>query len=158
MPAPQNAPSGSARGLLVWSLTKVMDVSVRQLSNAYLPSWCKDITVIKNLVTMQAPGIGISNAGLTLPESISGCYADHAVENFFHEYVRCVGMVPRSSLKEGKYSQMVKRRTKTTQPQKTTANHSPKAESLTVDGPEFSNEEHGSEGLCSSKVAIQSLP
>ena len=60
-----------------------MDVSVRQLSNAYLPSWCKDITVIKNLVTMQAPGIGISNAGLTLPESISGCYADHAVENFF---------------------------------------------------------------------------
>ena len=37
MPAPQNAPSGSARGLLVWSLAKVMDVSVRQLSNAYLP-------------------------------------------------------------------------------------------------------------------------
>ena len=48
---------------------------------------------------------------------------------FFHEYGRRVGMVPRSSLKEGKYSQMVEKRTKTTQQQKTTANHSPKAES-----------------------------
>ena len=38
MPAPQNAPSGSARGLLVWSMSKVMVVSVRQLSKAYLPS------------------------------------------------------------------------------------------------------------------------
>ena len=36
--APQNAPSGSARGLLVWSMSKVMVVSVRQLSKAYLPS------------------------------------------------------------------------------------------------------------------------
>ena len=34
---------------------------------------------------------------------------------FFHEYGRRVGMVPRSSLKEGKYSQMVEKRTKTTQ-------------------------------------------
>ena len=48
---------------------------------------------------------------------------------FFHEYGRRVGMVPRSSLKAGKYSQMVEKRTKTTQQQKTTANHSPKAES-----------------------------
>ena len=38
MPALQNAPSGSARGFLVWFLAKVMDASVRQLSNAYLPS------------------------------------------------------------------------------------------------------------------------
>ena len=36
---------------------------------------------------------------------------------FFHEYGRRVGMVPRSSLKEGKYSQMVEKRTKTTQQQ-----------------------------------------
>ena len=34
---------------------------------------------------------------------------------FFHEYGRRVGMVPRSSLKEGKYSQMVEKRTETTQ-------------------------------------------
>ena len=52
---------------------------------------------------------------------------------FFPEYGRRVGMVPRSSLKEGKYSQMVEKRTRTTQQkpnkQKTKANHSPKAES-----------------------------
>ena len=36
---------------------------------------------------------------------------------FFHEYGRRVGMVPRSSLKEGKNSQMVEKRTKTTQQQ-----------------------------------------
>ena len=40
-----------------------------------------------------------------------------AVRFFFHEYGRRVGMVPRSSLKEGKYSQMVEKRTKTTQQQ-----------------------------------------
>ena len=50
---------------------------------------------------------------------------------FFHEYGRRVGMVPRSSLKEGKNSQMVEKGTKTTQQQKTqtTANQSPQAES-----------------------------
>ena len=36
---------------------------------------------------------------------------------FFHEYGRHVGMMPRSSLKEGKYNQMVEKRTKTTQQQ-----------------------------------------
>ena len=36
---------------------------------------------------------------------------------FFHEYGRHVGMVPRSSLKEGKYNQMVEKRTKKTQQQ-----------------------------------------
>ena len=45
---------------------------------------------------------------------------------FFHEYGRRVGMVPRSSLKEGKYSQMVGEKdkdnpTKTKQPKPTTA-------------------------------------
>ena len=35
MPAPQNAPSGSDRGLLVWSMSKVMVVSVRQLSKVF---------------------------------------------------------------------------------------------------------------------------
>ena len=35
---------------------------------------------------------------------------------FFHEYGRRVGMVPRSSLKEGKNSQMVEKRTKTPKP------------------------------------------
>ena len=42
--------------------------------------------------------------------------------------VRVSGMVPRSLLKEGN-NQMVEKRTKTTQQQKATANHSPKAES-----------------------------
>ena len=51
---------------------------------------------------------------------------------FFHEYGHRVGMVPRSSLKEGKYSQMVEKRTKTTQQQKTTANHSPKGRVSTI--------------------------
>ena len=36
---------------------------------------------------------------------------------FFHEHGRHVGMMPRSSLKEGKYNQMVEKRTKTTQQQ-----------------------------------------
>ena len=39
----------------------------------------------------------------------------HNLTFFFHEYERRVGMVPRSSLKEGKNSQMVKKGTKTTQ-------------------------------------------
>ena len=43
---------------------------------------------------------------------------------FFHEYGRRVGMVPRSSLKEGKYSQMVEKRTQTTQ-QKTKNQNQP---------------------------------
>ena len=46
--------------------------------------------------------------------------ADHFLQMatfFFHEYGRRVGMVPRSSLKEGKYNQMVEKRTKTTQQQ-----------------------------------------
>ena len=38
MSAPQNAPSGSARGLFVRSMSKVIVASVRQLSKAYLPS------------------------------------------------------------------------------------------------------------------------
>ena len=38
IPDSQNAPSGSALALLVWSIAKVMGVSVRQLSKAYRPS------------------------------------------------------------------------------------------------------------------------
>ena len=37
---------------------------------------------------------------------------------FFHEYGRRVGMVPRSSLKEGKNNQMVEKGTKTPKPAK----------------------------------------
>ena len=37
----------------------------------------------------------------------------HSSRNFFHEYGRRVGMVPRSSLKEGKKRQMVEKGTKT---------------------------------------------
>ena len=92
--------------------------------------------------------------------------------NFFHEYGRRVGMVPRSSLKEGKNSQMVEKRTRTTKTTQTkqTAAHRPSLHHLVVfplcwvkqvkrklmtvvNGPEFSNEKHGSAGLCSSKVS-----
>ena len=41
-----------------------------------------------------------------------------ARRSFFHEYGRRVGMVPRSSLKEGKNSQMVEKRTKAPKPTK----------------------------------------
>ena len=34
MPDPQKLPSGSVLDLLVWSITKLIDVSMRQLSNA----------------------------------------------------------------------------------------------------------------------------
>ena len=47
--------------------------------------------------------------------------------HFFHEYGHRVGMVPRSSLKKGKYSQMVEKRTKTTQQQQNKINYSPQA-------------------------------
>ena len=43
--------------------------------------------------------------------------AAHLWTSLFHEYGRRAGMVPRSSLKEGKYNQMVEKRTKTTQQQ-----------------------------------------
>ena len=49
---------------------------------------------------------------------------------FFHEYGRRVGMVPRSSLKEGKNSLMVEKRTRTTKTTQNQTNHSPQAESL----------------------------
>ena len=44
--APQNAPSGSARGLLVWSMTKVMDVSALfgLLATADTPRYCPQAT------------------------------------------------------------------------------------------------------------------
>ena len=48
---------------------------------------------------------------------------------FFHEYGRRVGMVPRSSLKGGKNSQMVEKRTRTTKTTQNQTNHSPQAES-----------------------------
>ena len=43
----------------------------------------------------------------------------HLEAFFFHEYGRRVGMVPRSSLKEGKSSQMVEKRTKAPKPTQT---------------------------------------
>ena len=46
---------------------------------------------------------------------------------FFHEYGRRVGMVPRSSLKEGKNRQMVEKGTKTPKPTQT-KHPSPQAE------------------------------
>ena len=52
---------------------------------------------------------------------------------FFHEYGRRVGMVPRSSLKEGKNSQMVEKGTKTTQQnQKTNHQPQPKGQVSTI--------------------------
>ena len=59
------------------------------------------------------------------PEEIvpEGAFAGVPRLFFFHEYGRRVGMVPRSSLKEGKSSQMVEKRTKTPKP---TQNQAPK--------------------------------
>ena len=53
---------------------------------------------------------------------------------FFHEYGRRVGMVPRSSLKEGKNNQMVEKRTRTIKPTKTkqTTAHRPRLHHLAV--------------------------
>ena len=59
------------------------------------------------------------------PEQFNGLERDvDCVIVFFHEYGRRVGMVPRSSLKEGKHSQMVEKGTKTTQ-QKTNKQNQP---------------------------------
>ena len=89
---------------------------------------------------------------------------------FFHEYGRRVGMVSRSSLKGGKNSLMVEKRTRTPN---TTQTKQPKAhrpslhhhvvfslcwvkrvkrKRVTGNGPEFTNEKHIGAGLCSSKV------
>ena len=54
-PAPQNAPSGSARGLLVWSMSKVMVVSVRQLSKAYLSSCAPGARTLLSSVSLTDP-------------------------------------------------------------------------------------------------------
>ena len=48
---------------------------------------------------------------------------------FFHEYGRRVGMVPRSSLKEGKKRQMVEKGTKTPKTNPKTKHQSPQADS-----------------------------
>ena len=63
------------------------------------------------------------------------CSATHATVFFFHEYGRRVGMVPKSSLKGGKNSLMVEKRTKTPnttqtkQPKQNTTTQDPQAES-----------------------------
>ena len=49
---------------------------------------------------------------------------------FFHEYGRRVGMVPRSSLKEGKKRQMVEKGTKTPKNNPKTKHPSPQADSI----------------------------
>ena len=68
-----------------------------------------------NLHTQQPLARGISHcapATTAAPNcrSLCGRWAFHL---FFHEYGRRVGMVPRSSLKEGKNRQMVEKGTKT---------------------------------------------
>ena len=93
---------------------------------------------------------------------------------FSHEYGRRVGMVPRSSLKGGKNSLMVEKRTRkpnTTQNQRTPQPraHRPclhhhvvfplckvkhvRRKRVSKKGPESTNEKHSGAGLCSSKVA-----
>ena len=68
-------------------------------------------------------------------QSISGSH-----NLFFHEYGRRVSMVPRSSLKEGKNSQMVEKRTKTPKPnqhQQTPQAHRPNLHHLVVFSPHW---------------------
>ena len=93
---------------------------------------------------------------------------------FSHEYGRRVGMVPRSSLKEGKYNyggEKDKDNPTTDQTKPTTA-HRPRlhhqvvfplywgetSETLIADicGPEFTKEERGSDCLCSSEISTKS--
>ena len=67
----------------------------------------------------------------------SDCLSNHpaspetrpAQDFFFHEYGRRVGMVPRSSLKEGKKGQMVEKGTKTPKNRPKTKHPSPQADS-----------------------------
>ena len=76
----------------------------------------------------------------TTPTNLERCLKVHFVEQalnssvaltklFFHEYGRRVGMVPKSSLKEGKNNQMVEKRTRTTKTTQNQTEHSPQAES-----------------------------
>ena len=69
------------------------------------------------------PGLALRRAPRLL---MSDCELTRAVARkafFFHEYGRRVGMVPRSSLKEGKNRQMVEKGTKAPKP---TQNQKPK--------------------------------
>ena len=66
--------------------------------------------------------VGVKESTLSSSRQLSHACAPRVVKSFeraifFHEYGRRVGMVPRSSLKEGKNNQMVEKRTKTTQQQ-----------------------------------------
>ena len=67
--------------------------------------------------------------GLSIPHFGCGFKDSSLTIFFFHEYGRRVGMVPRSSLKEGKNSLMVEKRTRTTKTTQNQTNHSPQAES-----------------------------
>ena len=60
-------------------------------------------------------------------EVLGDPHTEQAFQVFFHEYGRRVGMVPRSSLKEGKNRQMVEKGTKTPKPTQT-KHPSPQAE------------------------------
>ena len=86
------------------------------------------------------PGRVVDSFESSLPVTVV-CIADNAFQGcqiaqrclFFHEYGRRVGMVPKSSLKEGKYSQMVEKKTKTTQQkQKTKTKPQPKGGASTI--------------------------
>ena len=118
------------------------------------------------------------NTGLILAQVDQ--YTDHAVEKsflaaqlFFPRVRTPCGHVPKSSLKEGKCRCGENDKENPTTKQLPTTAHRPslhhpavfplcaevkqvKRKLLTVGGPEFSNEEHGSAGLCFGKVSRKS--
>ena len=118
---------------------EVQTGSLPFLSQAPPPAWIQVVEVASNQgalnMTAQLQEITMRRhrrmAGL-LPARNKMLGPHRVIAFFFHEYGRCVGMVPRSSLKEGKNSQMVEKGTRTTQQKKTNRQLQPKGQVSTI--------------------------
>ena len=117
--------------LVITSLGNRRNSTPRKLSSAtrrnkvtlsITPMW-------RSCTLRRAKGHSCGKLAYRLSGGATGAKAVDSTTVFFHEYGRRVGMVPRSSLKEGKNSQMVEKRTRTTKTNQKQTNHSPQAES-----------------------------
>ena len=80
---------------------------------------CEREAAFESISAQLCPGARtlMSSASLPIPTLPSEQHSANTRRlHFFHEYGRRVGMVPRSSLKEGKNRQMVEKGTKTPKP------------------------------------------
>ena len=93
-------------------------------NTGWLPRWCNlgnyhsntaTKGQLKKLPQLKVPSTRVECTVHRLPGEVTAAAGSQCgCRFFFHEYGRRVGMVPRSSLKEGKVSRMVEKITRTT--------------------------------------------